>query len=109
MKAPRVQLMATCLADAFFDDVARATVEVLEHLGCEVSFPEDQTCCDRPRAREIRRRSQGLQGVGSHARPLRVGRQKRQRCCHFHGENGSASVNADVSPRSFGLAPRFLC
>ena len=26
MKAPRVQLMATCLADAYFDDVARATV-----------------------------------------------------------------------------------
>ena len=48
MKAPRVQLMATCLADAFFDDVARATVEVLEHLGCEVSFPEDQTCCSQP-------------------------------------------------------------
>ena len=39
MKAPRVQLMATCLCDAFFDDVARATVEVLEHLGCEVELP----------------------------------------------------------------------
>ena len=48
MNAPRVQLMATCLADAFFDDVARATVEVLEHLGCEVVFPEDQTCCSQP-------------------------------------------------------------
>jgi len=46
--APRVQLMATCLCDAFFDDVARATVEVLEHLGCEVVFPEDQTCCGQP-------------------------------------------------------------
>ena len=40
--------MATCLCDAFFDDVARATVEVLEHLGCEVLFPEDQTCCSQP-------------------------------------------------------------
>jgi L-lactate dehydrogenase complex protein LldE len=48
MKSPRVQLMATCLCDAFFDDVARATVEVLEHLGCEVGFPEDQTCCGQP-------------------------------------------------------------
>jgi L-lactate dehydrogenase complex protein LldE len=48
MKSPRVQLMATCLCDAFFDDVARATVEVLEHLGCEVGFPEDQTCCAQP-------------------------------------------------------------
>lgn len=40
--------MATCLCDAFFDDVARATVEVLEHAGCEVTFPEDQTCCAQP-------------------------------------------------------------
>jgi L-lactate dehydrogenase complex protein LldE len=46
--AKRVQLMATCLCDAFHDDVAAATVEVLEHLGCEVSFPEAQTCCGQP-------------------------------------------------------------
>jgi L-lactate dehydrogenase complex protein LldE len=44
----RVQLMATCLCDAFHDDVAAATVEVLEHLGCEVSFPDAQTCCGQP-------------------------------------------------------------
>lgn len=44
----RVQLMATCLCDAFYDDVARATVEVLEHLGVVVEFPEAQTCCGQP-------------------------------------------------------------
>ncbi len=44
----RVQLMATCLCDAFYDDVARATVEVLEHLGCAIEFPEGQTCCGQP-------------------------------------------------------------
>ena len=44
----RVQLMATCLCDAFHADVARATVEVLERLGCEVDFPEGQTCCGQP-------------------------------------------------------------
>ncbi len=44
----RVQLMATCLCDAFYDNVAKATVEVLEHLGCEVEFPPDQTCCGQP-------------------------------------------------------------
>ena len=27
----KVQLMATCLCDAFHDDVGAATVEVLEH------------------------------------------------------------------------------
>ncbi len=41
-------LMATCLCDTFYADVAKATVEVLEHLGCEVIFPEDQTCCGQP-------------------------------------------------------------
>ena len=44
----RVQLMATCLCDAFYADVARATVEVLEHIGCSVEFPEGQTCCGQP-------------------------------------------------------------
>ncbi|MBI5690070.1 MAG: (Fe-S)-binding protein [Verrucomicrobia bacterium] len=44
----RVQLMATCLCDAFYDDVAAATVEVLEQAGVEVSFPEGQTCCGQP-------------------------------------------------------------
>ena len=44
----KVQLMATCLCDAFFDDVAKATVQVLEYLGCEIEFPEGQTCCGQP-------------------------------------------------------------
>lgn len=44
----RVLLMGTCLCDAFYDDVAKATVEVLEHLGVTVEFPEDQTCCGQP-------------------------------------------------------------
>ena len=40
--------MATCLCDAFYDDVAAATVQVLEHLGVAVEFPEAQTCCGQP-------------------------------------------------------------
>lgn len=44
----RVLLMGTCLCDAFYDDVAKATVEILEHLGVMVEFPEDQTCCGQP-------------------------------------------------------------
>jgi L-lactate dehydrogenase complex protein LldE len=48
LKGKKVQLMATCLCDAFFDDVAIATVQVLEYLQCEVIFPEGQTCCGQP-------------------------------------------------------------
>ncbi|MEY3394387.1 MAG: hypothetical protein RL346_623 [Verrucomicrobiota bacterium] len=44
----KVLLMSTCLCDAFYDEAARATVEVLEHLGVEVVFPENQTCCGQP-------------------------------------------------------------
>src|SRR4051812_27430577 len=48
IRGKRVQFMATCLCDAFYDDVAAASVEVLEHLGAEVVFPEGQTCCGQP-------------------------------------------------------------
>lgn len=46
--AKRVLLMGTCLCDAFYDDVAKATVEILEHFGVAVSYPENQTCCGQP-------------------------------------------------------------
>lgn len=44
----RIQFMATCLCDAFYPDVAKASARVLEHAGCEIEFPDDQTCCGQP-------------------------------------------------------------
>lgn len=44
----RIQFMSTCLCDAFYADTAIATVQVLEYLGCELAFPEGQTCCGQP-------------------------------------------------------------
>ncbi|MBW0092587.1 (Fe-S)-binding protein [Pseudonocardia sp. KRD-184] len=41
----RIALFVTCLADAVFPDVGRATVTLLERLGHEVVFPPTQTCC----------------------------------------------------------------
>jgi L-lactate dehydrogenase complex protein LldE len=41
----QIALFITCLADTFFPEVGRATVSVLEGLGHEVVFPEEQTCC----------------------------------------------------------------
>lgn len=43
-----VQLMTTCLCDAFYADAARATVEILEYLGCDIELPDGQTCCGQP-------------------------------------------------------------
>jgi L-lactate dehydrogenase complex protein LldE len=45
---PRVALFATCLVDQFFPDVAKAAVKVLRHAGCDVDFPQAQTCCGQP-------------------------------------------------------------
>ena len=41
----RIALFATCLADTLFPAAAKATVQLLERLGHEVVFPEEQTCC----------------------------------------------------------------
>jgi len=44
----RVALFVTCLADHYFAEAAADTVRLLRHLGCEVAFPADQTCCGQP-------------------------------------------------------------
>ncbi|HYY21162.1 MAG TPA: (Fe-S)-binding protein [Thermoleophilaceae bacterium] len=41
----RVSLLITCLADTLFPEAGRATVRLLERLGHEVEFREEQTCC----------------------------------------------------------------
>jgi L-lactate dehydrogenase complex protein LldE len=41
----RIALFITCLADALYPDVGRATVHLLERLGHDVDFPTGQTCC----------------------------------------------------------------
>jgi len=41
----RVALFVTCFNDTLFPQTGRAVVELLERLGCEVGFPEAQTCC----------------------------------------------------------------
>ncbi len=46
----RVALFITCVNDALFPQTGRATVELLERLGCSVEFPEEQTCCGQMHA-----------------------------------------------------------
>jgi L-lactate dehydrogenase complex protein LldE len=46
----RVALFVTCVNDTLFPQTARATVVVLERLGHEVVFPEEQTCCGQMHA-----------------------------------------------------------
>jgi L-lactate dehydrogenase complex protein LldE len=46
----RVGLFIPCYIDQFYPQVGLATVNVLERFGCEVHFPEEQTCCGQPMA-----------------------------------------------------------
>ena len=46
----RIALFSTCLADVMFPQAAQATVTLLERLGHEVVFPEDQVCCGQMHA-----------------------------------------------------------
>ena len=46
----KVALFIPCYIDQFYPKVAIATLELLEKLGCEVTYPLNQTCCGQPMA-----------------------------------------------------------
>ena len=46
----KVALFIPCYIDQFYPKVGIATLELLEKLGCDVSFPLEQTCCGQPMA-----------------------------------------------------------
>jgi L-lactate dehydrogenase complex protein LldE len=48
MGKKRVSLFVTCIVDQLFPKVGIAMAEVLESLGYQVDFPEEQTCCGQP-------------------------------------------------------------
>ena len=61
-------MFVTCLGDTLFPAVGRAVVRLLERLGHEVEFPEEQTCCGQIHlnsgyAREGRALARRLAGV----------------------------------------------
>jgi len=44
----KVSLFVPCFVDQLTPEVAVDSVKVLRHVGCEVEFREDQTCCGQP-------------------------------------------------------------
>lgn len=46
----KVALFITCVNDTLFPQTGRATVALLERLGCTVDFPIEQTCCGQMHA-----------------------------------------------------------
>jgi len=47
---PHIGLFIPCYVDQFYPNVAIATLELLEKLGCQVTYPMGQTCCGQPMA-----------------------------------------------------------
>lgn len=47
---PNIALFVPCYVDQFYPKVGIATLELLEKLGCKVTFPSGQTCCGQPLA-----------------------------------------------------------
>ncbi|MFB3815533.1 MAG: (Fe-S)-binding protein [Terriglobales bacterium] len=46
--APRVTLFVPCFVDQLVPQVALDMVAVLRRIGCEIDYPEEQTCCGQP-------------------------------------------------------------
>ena len=46
----KIGLFIPCYIDQFYPKVGIATLELLTKLGCEVDFPQAQTCCGQPLA-----------------------------------------------------------
>lgn len=46
----KVGLFIPCYVDAVFPEVGVATYKLLRHLGIDVEYPLDQTCCGQPMA-----------------------------------------------------------
>lgn len=44
----KISLFVPCFVDQLQPEVAVDTVRVLRRLGCDVDFPQDQTCCGQP-------------------------------------------------------------
>ncbi|MDX1995787.1 MAG: (Fe-S)-binding protein [bacterium] len=44
----KVSLFVTCIVDMVYPQTGMSVVDILEHLGVRVDFPEAQTCCGQP-------------------------------------------------------------
>ena len=68
MGALRIALFIACFNDTLFPETGKAVVRLLERLGHEVVFPEEQTCCGQMHANS----GYGLEAVPLARRFVRV-------------------------------------
>jgi L-lactate dehydrogenase complex protein LldE len=112
----RAALFITCFNDTLFPGVGRATVTVLERLGVEVAFPEEQTCCGQmhwntgygleaaPLARRFVRTFADAEAiVCPSASCAGMVREAYPRLAELAGDAELAQAAADVLPRVYEL------
>jgi L-lactate dehydrogenase complex protein LldE len=47
-KGKKVSLFVTCIVDMIYPNTGMSVVDILEHIGIQVDFPMEQTCCGQP-------------------------------------------------------------
>jgi L-lactate dehydrogenase complex protein LldE len=112
----RAALFITCFNDTLFPSVGRATVAVLERLGVDVDFPEEQTCCGQmhwnsgyqletgPLARRFLRTFADAEAiVCPSASCAGMVREAYPRLARLTGDDELARAAADVVPRVYEL------
>jgi L-lactate dehydrogenase complex protein LldE len=112
----RAALFITCFNDTLFPSVGRATVTLLERLGVDVDFPEEQTCCGQmhwnsgyqleaaPLARRFVRTFAGAEAiVCPSASCAGMVREAYPRLAELAGDGELARAAAEVIPRVYEL------
>jgi L-lactate dehydrogenase complex protein LldE len=112
----RVALQVTCLNDALFPEVGRATVALLERLGVAVDFPAGQTCCGQPMVNTgyldeavpaVRRFTEAFAGYDAIVTPSGscAGSVRHQHAivARRSGDPALAQLVAELAPRTYEL------
>jgi L-lactate dehydrogenase complex protein LldE len=113
----RVALQVTCLGDALFPDVGKATVTLLRRLGVEVDFPAEQTCCGQPMINSgyldeavpaVRSFARAFEGYDAIVTPsgscAGAARHQHAMVARRAGDQGLADAVAQTGPRTHELS-----
>ena len=113
----RVALFITCFNDTLFPETGRAVVDLLERLGHEVEFPEEQTCCGQmhwntgyaqealPLVRRFARIFADAETIVSPSGScVSMVREHYPRAAELAGDEGLAAEVAALAPRLFELS-----
>ena len=118
--AMRVALFITCINDVMYPGTGRATVELLERLGCTVEFPTAQTCCAQittntgyldesvPQVRQYLKAVEGYDHVVSPSGSCTAAvREQHPMLARHSGDMGLVAAVDVLSQRVFDI-PEFL-